>query len=93
MAPLSSEALNLTIFPFCYIEKVGIGATVTLVVRRQSGECADCGTAAAAVELQGFELKEEQQVYSAVGAAAKSKQKVKGRASERARSKRGCQSN
>ena len=86
MAPSSSEALNLTIFPFCCIEKVGIGATVTLVVRRQSGECADCGTAAAAVELQGFELKEEQQVYSAVGAAAKSKkkEKVKGRASKRA---------
>lgn len=32
----------------------------------QTEECADCGTAAsAAVELQGFEIHEEQQVYSA----------------------------
>ena len=38
----------------------------------QPEDCADCGTAAsasaAAVELQGFEIhQEEQQVYSAVG--------------------------
>ena len=70
-------------------------------MRRQSAECADCGTAAAAaaVEVHGFELQEEQQVYSAVGAAAaavthsrvaakEEAEKVKGRA----RSKRGCQS-
>ena len=35
----------------------------------QPEDCADCGTAASAVELQGFEIQqqEEQQVYSAVG--------------------------
>ena len=38
---------------------------------RQTEECADCGTAAsAAVELQGFEIHEEEQVYSAVGATS-----------------------